>query len=460
MRGVEPRARRRRSRSRRASGPRRRACGSACRRRARSRARRAARAAASAALASCERSRSRGARSRSSRLRLRLPRADPRARRRLQEIDERLASGVALASAAGNRPGELASSASHALFAGPATRASGASRSRPAQGARAPIPRPRQRAELGPGEPARGSSRSGRRLRRALCARAPPLAAASASSAASAPPRLAVESGRVTFELGLSGAHSARRAAESSVSKEHDGVQRRVEHGAVHEGPVAELAARLRKRPEIGRRDCRCRRWRRTAGRRGRSVVVSYQLRTCPSWSSSARSSRACAPRRVAELAEGDVAEVARGHRGEQVEADVGGRGPVGDHALGLLLIVVGREPVVRGGHEGLEEAPGLARAGDGASTVGGGERPVPRRDGLLTQAATSGARAQRQRTGSAEGQRPGEARDSHRPARATREQAPTHMRPMSVLPRARESPHGLARRSSTRAIFCETSER
>ena len=53
-----------------------------------------------------------------------------------------------------------------------------------------------------------------------------------------------------------------------------------------------------------------------------------------------------------------DPAEVARGHRREQVQADVGRRRAVRDHGGGVVLEVVGGQPVVVGPDERLEEPP------------------------------------------------------------------------------------------------------
>ncbi len=60
--------------------------------------------------------------------------------------------------------------------------------------------------------------------------------------------------------------------------------------------------------------------------------------------------------------------EVIGRHGGEQVKADVGRRCAVGQLALGVLLVIIGRQAVVLAAHEGLEEVPGLA--GDAAQLL------------------------------------------------------------------------------------------
>ena len=55
-----------------------------------------------------------------------------------------------------------------------------------------------------------------------------------------------------------------------------------------------------------------------------------------------------------------DPPEVPSGHHREEVDAHVGGRGPVRQPGLGVLLEVVGREPARRLGDRLLEEAPAL----------------------------------------------------------------------------------------------------
>ena len=55
------------------------------------------------------------------------------------------------------------------------------------------------------------------------------------------------------------------------------------------------------------------------------------------------------------------VAEVVRGQVGEQGQADVGRRSAMRDDAHGLFLDVIGRQPVVVGPDELVEEGPGPA---------------------------------------------------------------------------------------------------
>ena len=68
------------------------------------------------------------------------------------------------------------------------------------------------------------------------------------------------------------------------------------------------------------------------------------------------------APEARGKLACADVAEVPGRERGEEHHADVGGRGPMGDLDVGLLLEVVGRQPLVLWPREALEVEPGPAR--------------------------------------------------------------------------------------------------
>ena len=61
------------------------------------------------------------------------------------------------------------------------------------------------------------------------------------------------------------------------------------------------------------------------------------------------------------ELAARDVAEVARGHIGEQRQPHVGRRRAMGDGRDGVLLKVVWRQPMIVGTDKGFEECPGPA---------------------------------------------------------------------------------------------------
>ena len=69
-----------------------------------------------------------------------------------------------------------------------------------------------------------------------------------------------------------------------------------------------------------------------------------------------------------------DVAEVVGREGREQQQPLVGRRGPVGDPAVGDLLEVVGREPVVGVADERLEEVPGLARDPPQGAALGVGQ--------------------------------------------------------------------------------------
>ncbi len=204
------------------------------------------------------------------------------------------------------------------------------------------------------------------------------------------------EPGRDGLELADAAPAGARRssaAADASASRKSARASRPASRtDGRHDGPVAELAAGLSQRPEVGREvaavdggDVARREGRERGGVVPVEDVPGVELERVD------RGERVLDARR--QLAEGDVAEVAGGHGGEQVEADVGGRGPVGEDALGVLLVVVRRQPVVRGGHEHVEEAPGLARGATEEDPVGGRERPLPRRDGLADRRQRRAAR-------------------------------------------------------------------
>ncbi len=89
------------------------------------------------------------------------------------------------------------------------------------------------------------------------------------------------------------------------------------------------------------------------------------------------------------EAREGDVAQVERTQRREQLQPHVGGGGAPRDHRAGVLLEVVGRQVVALCDHEGVEEPPRLA--GDSAQSgpvgagqlgrlsLGSGQRQAPR---------------------------------------------------------------------------------
>ena len=75
-----------------------------------------------------------------------------------------------------------------------------------------------------------------------------------------------------------------------------------------------------------------------------------------------ARQRRDRALEAIDEVRHGEVAEIARGDGGQQLQADVGRRGPRHHGFLAVGLIVVRDEPLVLGGDEVVEEAPRLAR--------------------------------------------------------------------------------------------------
>ena len=101
-----------------------------------------------------------------------------------------------------------------------------------------------------------------------------------------------------------------------------------------------------------------------------------------------------------------DPAEVARGHRREQIEPDVRRRGPVRDDRLRILLEVVGRERVVLGADERLEEAPGPP-GGEAEQRCLGGASGTTRaaRGGRLMRRATRGDSIQSATKGAASSQ-------------------------------------------------------
>ncbi len=71
--------------------------------------------------------------------------------------------------------------------------------------------------------------------------------------------------------------------------------------------------------------------------------------------------------------------EVARARGRQQIEADIGRRGPVRQHRHRIFLEVVRRQHVIERGHEGLEEPPGAARRQPQDAGVAGGHRQAPR---------------------------------------------------------------------------------
>ena len=88
----------------------------------------------------------------------------------------------------------------------------------------------------------------------------------------------------------------------------------------------------------------------------------SYQFRKWPRWRGSLARVASVASTRSIISTRADPAEALRARGGEQVEADVGGRGPVRDHVARHDLQVVGRQVVVLGADDALEQAPGVAR--------------------------------------------------------------------------------------------------
>ncbi len=145
-------------------------------------------------------------------------------------------------------------------------------------------------------------------------------------------------------------------------------------------------------------------------------VEVAAEARAASSIVASVASSRSTVSMRPGP------AEVARGHRGQQVEADVGRRGAVGDDRLRVLLEVVGRQHVVGGRHEGLEEAPGAARDQPQRARVGSARRGTRRRDARRQARSSARSPATRARA-SSERQRHGQdvgASAARRPAATT----------------------------------------
>ncbi len=84
------------------------------------------------------------------------------------------------------------------------------------------------------------------------------------------------------------------------------------------------------------------------------------------------RFERVAQPRREALGAQ--IAEVPRRQGRQQEHPDVGRRGAMRDHAAGVFLIVVGRQPVVLRPHEALVEMPGPPRQPAQLHPVAGGE--------------------------------------------------------------------------------------
>ena len=92
--------------------------------------------------------------------------------------------------------------------------------------------------------------------------------------------------------------------------------------------------------------------------------------------SAAGRSSlRASLPSRSTVSVVPGPSEVAGADRGEKIEAEIGGRGPVGEYGLWVFLEIVRRQHVVRRRDEGLEVAPGTARDQPQGARVGLGDR-------------------------------------------------------------------------------------
>ena len=134
-----------------------------------------------------------------------------------------------------------------------------------------------------------------------------------------------------------------------------EGVDRR------HHARRHELVAGLTQRPQVGRevpaihrRDV-VRRERRERGR----VVPVENVAVAALETVDGVEGRAQA---ALDVTQGDVAEVAGRYDRQEIEPDVGRRGPVRDDAARIFLEIVGREVVVRRGHERLEEVPRPSR--------------------------------------------------------------------------------------------------
>ena len=85
--------------------------------------------------------------------------------------------------------------------------------------------------------------------------------------------------------------------------------------------------------------------------------------------------------------------EVAGADRGEQVKAEIGGRGPVRDCRLRVFLEIVRREHVICCRHESLEEAPGAARDQPQCARVCIRDRQAPRHEWRQARPPSDGRR-------------------------------------------------------------------
>ena len=92
-----------------------------------------------------------------------------------------------------------------------------------------------------------------------------------------------------------------------------------------------------------------------------------------------------------------DPAEIVRRDHRQQVQTEVGRRGPMRQHGLRVFLEVVGRKHVIFRRHKGLEEAPGAA--GDQSERASRRRRErlgSGNRGGGSTHRATAGESIQR----------------------------------------------------------------
>ena len=125
-----------------------------------------------------------------------------------------------------------------------------------------------------------------------------------------------------------------------------------------------------------GRPDCRCRPRRRIADRAAADRACRTSCRNGRGSAASLLIVASVASSRSTASSVPDPAEVARADRRQEIEAEIGRRGPMRDDRLRVLLEVVRRQHVVRRRDEGLEEAPGAPR--DQAQRAGvGSARPA-----------------------------------------------------------------------------------
>ena len=97
--------------------------------------------------------------------------------------------------------------------------------------------------------------------------------------------------------------------------------------------------------------------------------------------------------------------EIAGRRRGEEIQAEIGRRGPVGEDRDRVLLEIVRRQHVVGRRHEGLEEPPGSPRdQPQGLGVDGRCGHPAGDPGGRLVQRAIAGEAIQRAASGTASG--------------------------------------------------------